>query len=391
MLKGWATPAGTAQYRAKHPTISFSCPGDTGLMFSGAGFGCYRVDISISEHQAALRQALLSGINVIDTSANYADGGSERLVGYVVSQLSTAGKVQRDGVIIVSKAGYLQGANYKISQERKKQGQRFPELVVYDEGLEHCIHPEFLDHQITASLERLGMERIDCFLLHNPEYYLKWAYREGVDKEEARQEYLRRIHSAFVHLEDEVRQGRISWYGISSNTFPSHQEDFDFTPLDQITELAQTISLHHHFRVIELPLNLMEPEAMTEKNQRDGKTVIDLAREHRLAVLINRPLNAISQDRLVRLDETVYQGKAASEAAQFRDAVAELKPSWKKVSHLRHLALLALCSTYGITSVLVGMRREEYVKDVLQVLSEPYEQGDNLEIWNKIGSHYGNS
>lgn len=389
MLKGWATAAGTAGYGAKHPSIPFRCPGDMGLAFSGAGFGCYRVDIASSEHQAALRQALLSGINVIDTSANYADGESERLVGHVVSQLAAQDRVRRDEVIVVSKAGYLQGTNYRISQQRKKQGRPFPKLVLYDEGLEHCIHPEFLDHQITASLERLGMERIDSFLLHNPEYYLKWAYHQGIDAEESRQQYLRRLYGAFVHLENEVRRGRISWYGISSNTFPVSGDDFDFTPLDQIWDLAQSISADHHFRFIELPLNLMEPGAVTRKNQQGGKTVIELAWEKGLAVLINRPLNGIRNGRLVRLDETVYQGEAAAQACQFREALAGQKPSWQNVSYLRHLAMLALTSTNGITSVLVGMRQEKYVQDVLQILSQPHRQEDNREVWDHLAKDCG--
>ena len=384
MLKGWATAAGTAEYAAKHSQFPFRHSGATGLMFSGAGFGCYRVDIGISEHRAALTQALRSGINVIDTSANYADGGSEKLVGYVMGQLAADGKVRRDEVIVVSKAGYLQGSNYQISQNRKEQGTSFPELVEYDEGLEHCIHPEFLRHQITASLERLGMERIDCFLLHNPEYFLKWAEREGFDQEEARQEYLRRIDAAFRCLEDEVKQGRISWYGISSNTFPARRDDFDSTPLDQIWDLAQSISQDHHFRLIELPLNLMEPEAMTRINQQGGKTVIELAREKGLAVLVNRPLNGIKNGRLVRLDETVYQGEAARQAGQFRDDVAALNPSWQHAACLRHLAVLALSSTAGISSVLVGMRRQSYVEDVLKILTRPHEQADNRSIWDQI-------
>jgi hypothetical protein len=54
-------------------------------------------------------------------------------------------------------------------------------LVEYAEGLEHCIHPDFLDDQIGRSLDRLGLDALDGYLLHNPEYYLGWAHKQGLD------------------------------------------------------------------------------------------------------------------------------------------------------------------------------------------------------------------
>jgi aryl-alcohol dehydrogenase-like predicted oxidoreductase len=81
--------------------------------------------------------ALQQGINLIDTSSNYADGGSERLVGQVLADL--ADEVSREAVVVVSKVGYLQGQNYALSQERKEAGRPFPDLVEYASGLEHCM------------------------------------------------------------------------------------------------------------------------------------------------------------------------------------------------------------------------------------------------------------
>ncbi len=385
MLEGFATDEGTAAYATRHPEIPYHVGGKLGLTLSVAGFGCYRVDAAITEHQAALRAALLGGINVVDTSANYADGGSERLVGKILGELAAQGQVRRKEIVIVSKAGYLQGSNYQLSQNRKQAGRPFPETVLYDEGLEHCIHPEFLEDQITRSLDRLQLRTLDCFLLHNPEYYLKWAQQNKLEKSAARQEYLRRIEAAFCHLEQEVKAGRISWYGISSNTFTGSRNQFAFTPLSAIWELAQSISLDHHFRIVEMPLNLMEPGAVTKVNQPQARTVLELAQEKGLTVLINRPLNAIRNDRLIRLDETVYQGEAARQAGLFRDSIAAINNDWQDVSRLRHLALLAVCSTPGVASVLVGMRHERYVADVLAMLNRNCAQEINKDTWQAIG------
>lgn len=223
-------------------------------------------------------------------------------------------------------------------------------------------------------------------MLHNPEYYLKWAQQNKLEKSAARQEYLRRIEAAFCHLEQEVKAGRISWYGISSNTFTGSRNQFAFTPLSAIWELAQSISLDHHFRIVEMPLNLMEPGAVTKVNQPQARTVLELAQEKGLTVLINRPLNAIRNDRLIRLDETVYQGEAARQAGLFRDSIAAINNDWQDVSQLRQLALLAVCSTPGAASVLVGMRREQYVADVLATLERLGGLETTKDIWQAIGS-----
>ncbi|HEX6385996.1 MAG TPA: aldo/keto reductase, partial [Anaerolineae bacterium] len=305
MISGKATISGTVHYAGRHPAFTFNTLNDTGLYVNQAGFGAYRVDASVDSHRQALRHALLNGINLVDTSANYADGGSEKLIGEVVGELVASGSLVREAVVVVSKVGYIQGQNYELVQRRKAEGRPFADVVNYAEGLDHCIHPEFLEDQLTRSLARLNMDSLDCYLLHNPEYYLSWAKRAQVARSEARREYYRRIELAFRHLEKEVERGRIQWYGISSNTFPSPAEDAEFTSLETVWDLAQSIASNqgsdHHFRVIQLPMNLLETGAATEKNQSSDRSVLEFAREKKLAVLVNRPLNAIDNNELTRL------------------------------------------------------------------------------------------
>lgn len=275
--------------------------GQTGLTVTEVGFGGYRIAAENDTHREALTLALTQGINLIDTSSNYTNGRSETLIGDVLQTLFADGTLTRDDLVVVSKAGYLQGDNYDLSQQHKAAGRPFPDLVPYADGLEHCIHPDFIADQLTRSLERLQLDTLDVYLLHNPEYYLSWAHKNGVDLATARAEYLRRIVLAFVHLEHEVSNGRIRYYGISSNTFPHPKDDPEFTDLTQIWEMVQQMRSDHHFRVIQLPMNLLEPAAATEPNQRNGRTVLDFAADVGLGVLINRPLNAIQGDTLLRL------------------------------------------------------------------------------------------
>lgn len=380
-----ATASGTAEYAAKHRELVYRSFGNSGLVVSEAGFGGYRVDVSVAEHQQALEHALRSGINLIDTSANYADGGSERLVGVVLADMIKRGEIDREQVVVVTKAGYLQGENLELSRQCKAEGTPFPELVVFDAELEHCIHPVFLAEQLTRSLQRMQLTHIDCLLLHNPEYYLKWANHNKIAETVAQAEYLRRIEVAFRYLESEVESGRIGCYGISSNTFPKPATDYERTDLSAILALAEAISQQHHFRVIEFPCNLFEPGAMVEENQPMNQTLIECALANQVTALINRPLNAIQADQLIRLADNVYEGEAARQAADFRRRLAGIDPAWS-ADTLSRLAIRALRSTAGISSVLVGMRRKEYVEDVLQELREPCQISNRRQAWEMLAA-----
>lgn len=505
MIHGCASAAGTREWLGFHDSLACAPLGRTQLMVSRAGFGGYRITTGVGEHARALRHALASGINLIDTSANYADGGSEELVGQVLAHMIESGELRREAVVVVSKAGYLQGQNYVLSQERKHRGEPFPDLVPYGEGLEHCIHPAFLQDQLTRSLERLQLQTLDAFLLHNPEYYLGWALKKGVSSDDAQAEYYRRIENAFRHLEAEAAAGRIRCYGISSNTFPADASEPQFTSLERVWAIAESVSKDHRFGVVQLPMNLFESGAVLNRNQPSGLTVLELARQKNLGVLVNRPLNAFTGNRLVRLAETgektevsaeevaeriqaladsekvfisrilpdlgvdfnlgariqaqllaadalreawrsfsgydhwrqvrddhllprirgvlkfldahaagsrelsawrdaytgaldavfeslggVHAQAADRRTVQIKSALAAADPDWAGEAPLSRLAVRALRSTEGISCVLVGMRRPEYVDDVLAELKAPVSQTDRQASWQKLHQLIGN-
>ena len=216
-----ASVEGTINYISKFPDIKSKVLGKTGYHASICGFGSYRIDDGIHQHKLALEKAVLSGINVIDTSSNYSDGGSEILIGKVLNNLIDQNQILRDEIILVSKGGYLQGTNLKQAMHREQTGKAFKDIVKCSPDLWHCISPDFLENQISLSLERLKLDKIDVYLLHNPEYFL--TYSVIFDPERREREYYRRIKDAFIFLESEVSKGRISYYGISSNTFAEQQ------------------------------------------------------------------------------------------------------------------------------------------------------------------------
>ncbi len=305
-LEGRADPETTLRY-CQSRGAALSPPGGeafggAGLRVGGLGFGGYRVDDRAETHAEALRRALLGGVNLIDTSANYADGGSERLIGRVLAELIEAGELARADVVLVTKAGYVQGSNLDQALERQRQGRPFPEIVKIHDDCWHCIHPEFLEDQLERSLRRLSVACVDVFLLHNPEYFLQVARHQGLSADRARAEYERRLAAAFAFLETAARAGRIGHYGVSSNAFPAPADQFDFTSFERCWELAAQNGPDHGFRVLQLPANLFETGAWTEPSQRGGtRTVLELAAELGAGVLLNRPLNAFAGGRLIRL------------------------------------------------------------------------------------------
>jgi aryl-alcohol dehydrogenase-like predicted oxidoreductase len=260
------------------------------------GFGTYRISDQNQAHLDALSEALRNGIKLIDTATNYYDGGAERAIGKVLSKY---GDRAQNNIEIVSKFGYIQGSlleEYKNDQNLQKIAQ---DIVQFSPNVYHCISKEFVHHQLDRSLERLGQEKLSCYLIHNPEYFILDAIKKNIPKEEYLSEMNDRIFDAFCALEEEVQKGRIGSYGISSNSFAKPHDADDFLPYEGLLDIAYEASQKvgnqtHSFTTIELPINIAEKE---------GLFCSYWAKENGLRVLANRPLNALYNGQMYRLAE----------------------------------------------------------------------------------------
>jgi uncharacterized protein len=346
-LPGSASLEGTARYAARmvsqsrhssHMEHGYGQFGNSGFTTSRLGFGTYRVDTRDPEHREALKKALREGVNLIDTSTNYMDGDSERLVGSVLGELIKSGELTREEVVVVSKVGYVQGDNLKQAEAREQAGRPYPDMVKYGEGIWHCMHPEFLNDQLTLSLDRLGLATLDVCLLHNPEYYLsEAAHHDGGDLTMVRESFYRRIEQAFVFLESQVTAGRIRYYGVSSNTVTAHPSDAEATSLSRLCVAARAAAAEqgkgrHHFAVLQCPMNLYEAGALVMPNagvdQRE--TVVTAAQREGIAVLVNRPLNAMPTKKsgVLRLADFPIEGDPLDFDQQCR-AVSALEDEYR--------------------------------------------------------------
>lgn len=347
---GHATAQGTAAYAARHIHAAsgpgslahgFGPFGATGLTVSRLGFGTYRVGLREEEQREALIKAIRSGCNLIDTSTNYMDGESEQLVGSVLQGLIRAGDLAREEVVVVSKIGYVQGQNLTQAQAREKSGKPYPDMVKYGDDIWHCIHPEFLADQLMLSLDRLGLATLDVCLLHNPEYFLSHAAKLGGNESrplpELRVEFYRRLQRAFEYLEGQVQAGRLRGYGVSSNTSTAGADESGATSLSRMIDAA-TLAAHkvgissHHFTVLQCPMNLYESGAALVANTGPGnsRTLLEEAMRAGIAVLANRPLNAMPAQRggVVRLaDVSLPQSETSFE--EQRRIVAALEEEYR--------------------------------------------------------------
>ncbi len=347
-LPGSASPEGTARYAARimsqsshdsHMERGYGRFGNRGLTTSRLGFGTYRVDTREPEHRDAFKKALREGVNLIDTSTNYMEGDSERLVGSVLRELIKGGDLAREEVIVVSKIGYVQGENLKQAEAREQAGRPYPDMVKYGEGIWHCIHPEYLADQLSLSLDRLGLATLDVCLLHNPEYFLsEAAHHSDGNLEVARDAFYRRIEQAFTFFESQVSAGRIRYYGVSSNTVTAAPSDAEATSLSRMCDAARIAAAsqgmeQHHFAVLQCPMNLYETGALVMPNTGadQHETVLEVAQREGIAVLVNRPLNAMPTKKsgVVRLADFPLEGDPVDFDRQCQ-IVAALEEEYRK-------------------------------------------------------------
>ncbi|MCX7930112.1 MAG: aldo/keto reductase [Chlorobi bacterium] len=367
----------TEEYAERFPAMPFT-RWLNGIVASPIGIGTYRMNLHEPEHIAALKSAFTSGINVVDTATNYSDGNAEELIGHALRQVAAEG-FERGNFVVISKAGYVQGRNLNRAIKREHQGHAFPHMVKYDDALWHCIHPEFLQDQLDRSLRHLQTPYVDAYLLHNPEYFLLDAVRKQIPLDEARAEFYYRIELAFRYLENEARARRISWYGVSSNSFGLPAHDERFVSLEQLWNIATDVAGDgHHFRVVQAPLNLLEPGIAAEPNC-SGQTFLQCAQSYGMVVMVNRVLNAIVQNTLVRL---VIHAASSEPAPSGSDIAARLADVMQREDHF---------TTELLPTLPFDDESKELLADFLSPaaqLATLWDHFDNIEQWHEAETQY---
>ncbi len=152
-------------------------------VISSIGLGTYLGDPTDAVDDA-LREiillALRSGINVLDTASNYRHGRSERVIGEALERSA----IDRDAVVVTTKGGFVPFDGERPADPARYVRERLvdPGIVDVDDlaGGSHALTPGFLDWSLDRSLDRLGLDSVDCYYLHNPETQLGVRPRSDV-------------------------------------------------------------------------------------------------------------------------------------------------------------------------------------------------------------------
>jgi aryl-alcohol dehydrogenase-like predicted oxidoreductase len=317
---------------------------------SSIGIGTYLGQCTVEDDAAyteAIASAIASGVNLVDTAINYRCQRSERAAGAAIRHALAAG-TPRDAMVVCTKGGYLplaehpphsrEGYRTYLKQEFFATGVLTPDDVVSGG---HSMAPSFLRYAIARSRENLGVQTIDLYYLHNPEQQLgavtPSAFRE-------------RLRAAFMVLEDAVARREIRAYGCATwNALRVPPSSKGHLSLTDLVEIAREIAgEQHHFRAVQMPINLGMPEAFRHNTQAlgNGKLVpaIEAATELGLSVIASASL---------------------MQAQLTRDLPASMRELFPTQHTDAQRALAFVRSLPGVTSALVGMRSIQHLTENL--------------------------
>ena len=290
--------------------------GRSGPELSAVGFGSWAVGgpwkfgwgpVDDGESVAAIRYAVEQGVNWVDTAAVYGLGHSEEVVGRAVVPFSAG-----EDVFVFTKCG------------RNWVGR--PEGVI-----ENDLRPASIRAECEDSLRRLGLERIDLYQIHWPD----WTTGTALDE-------------SWGTMAELVDEGKARWIGVSN---------FDVEQLERCEAVR-------HVDSVQPPLSLLARGVRT--------TVLPWAAEHGTGVLVYSPMGsglltgAFDAERIASLDPDDWRRHSPffSEPLLGRNLalVEHLRPLAEQLgTTLPALAVAWALAQPGVTAAIVGARLPRHI------------------------------
>ncbi|MCK1821368.1 aldo/keto reductase [Streptomyces sp. XM83C] len=305
--------------------------GTTGMHISRVGFGSWAVSgagwrfgwgtTDDAESIAAIRHAVTSGVNWIDTAPAYGLGHSEELVGKAV-----AGLPEAERPYLFTKAGL-------VHEDGDPQGVPL-----------RTMRPESVRREVEDSLRRLGVDRIDLYQVHWPDTGEPLtAVGEGPAEPSPNATPLEEYWQVMADLKAE---GKVRAIGLSN-----HSPD--------LLERAEKIA---HVDVVQPPLSAINRSAAPE---------IAWAHAHDTGVIVYSPLQsglltgAFSAERVAALPAEDWRTGHPDFTTRL-DANLRLADALRPVAR-RHGATVAEAAVAwtlawpGVTGAIVGARNPRQV------------------------------
>ena len=366
MISGFATAQGTQKFVDDFSKEKLNYKKFQNLHLSNVGIGTYLgnpdeyTDKMVKE---AVKQSIISGINVIDTAINYRAQKAERSVGKAIAELIQEKKISRDQIFLCTKNGYLTNdsdVNQDFWQYVKNE---YAQKGVIKEGDVtsgyHCMTIPYLEDQLERSLKNLGVDCIDLLYLHNPV--------EGQLTDIPKEQFLKNLKSVFEFYEGKRSRGKIKFYGLATwECFRVEEDNPNYLSLKDSFDMAKDVGGEDHgFRFIQMPYNMHFDQALLKKNQKyDNEKISVLEAASRLGIGVFTSV-PFMQGRLLGPGVIPEFGN--------------LKPSIRALQFIR--------STPGVLAPLAGQKTREHVAENLEVMKiPPFSENEFLNLVKRLTS-----
>ena len=314
------------------PTVPL---GTTDMAITRVGFGAWAVggewafgwgQQDDAESVAAIRHAVESGVNWIDTAAVYGLGHSERVVAQALTGLSEA-----DRPYVFTKGGQVWDESDRTQRPRRVGG------------------AASLRREVEASLRRLDVERIDLYQMH-------WPPNDGATVED--------YWPVFLDLVDE---GKVRAVGLSNHS---------------VQQLGTAEALGH-VDSVQPPLNLIRREAAAEVIPwcaAHGTGVIVYS-----PMASGLLTGSFTAERAAALDEGDWRRASPDFAGDGLRRNLALVDALRPVAERHDVSVGAVAiawtlTTPGVTGAIVGARRPAQVDGWLPAAQLALDQRDLEEI-----------
>jgi len=350
MISGHCTADGTKKFAQNSGIDQTNFNDFHNLALSNVGIGTYLGDADAKTDQLvtdAVRQSILSGVNVIDTAINYRSQKAERSVGKAIAELIQENKITRDQIFVSSKNGYVTNdADVQLGFWEYVKKEYTDKGIVKEGDITsgyHCMTVSYLSDQLDRSLKNLDLECIDLIYLHNG--------IEGQIKDVSKEQFLKNLESVFELYEQKRQEGKIKFYGMATwECFRVTNDDPQYLSLEETVELAKKVGGENHgFRFIQLPFNLAYDQALLSKNQsvdRKQVSILESAVTLGIGVFTSVPF---MQGRLLQ--------------PGIMPEFSDLKPPLRALQFIR--------SSPGVLAPLIGQKSLEHVSENLEILNIP--------------------
>lgn len=298
------------------------------MTFGGDGYWEAIGRLQQDEGSALVKTALDSGINFFDTANVYSYGKSEIILGQAIKNLG----IKRSDVVIATKArGRMAAGANQIGLSR---------LHIMD--------------SVNESLERLGTDHIDLFYVH------------GVDAETALEETMR-------GLEDIVRSGKVRYLGVSNH---AAWQIMKANGIAEKNGWTKFVACQHYYTIAGRDIE---------------RELVPMMKDQNLALMPWSPLaGGFLSGKYTRNNETSGDNRRDSfdfppiDKEKAYDIIDVIQPIAEEHSvSVAQIALSWLLHQQSVTSVIIGAKKPEQLKDNIAATSVVLTQGD-LGKLNKI-------